>query len=230
MNNLYLLITIIRRSDAEEYESFYESDGIGIIYSIPCNGTAHAKTLDLFGIEKTDKSMLMSVVTETSLRSLCKKLSRDMMIDLPDRGVAMAVPLSGIAGARTLEYFTSTQQIQQTETTEEKIMQSDYDLIVAICEKGYTEAVMDAARAAGAGGGTTIRAKGTGAGAQKFFGLTLAEEKEIIFIVSTNAKKKDIMKAIIHDAGPDSKAHALVFSLPVSETAGFRFADTIEKE
>ena len=135
MNNLYLLITIIRRSDAEEYESFYESDGIGIIYSIPCNGTAHAKTLDLFGIEKTDKSMLMSVVTETSLRSLCKKLSRDMMIDLPDRGVAMAVPLSGIAGARTLEYFTSTQQIQQTETTEEKIMQSDYDLIVAICEK-----------------------------------------------------------------------------------------------
>ena len=230
MNNLYLLITIIRRSDAEEYESFYESDGIGIIYSFPCNGTAHAKTLDLFGIEKTDKSMLMSVVTETSLSSLCKKLSRDMMIDLPDRGVAMAVPLSGIAGARTLEYFTSTQQIQQTETTEEKIMQSDYDLIVAICEKGYTEAVMDAARAAGAGGGTTIRAKGTGAGAQKFFGLTLAEEKEIIFIVSTNSKKKDIMKAIIHDAGPDSKAHALVFSLPVSETAGFRFADTIEKE
>ena len=38
------------------------------------------------------------------------------------------------------------------------------------------------------------------------------------------------MKAIIHDAGPDSKAHALVFSLPVSETAGFRFADTIEKD
>ena len=230
MNNLYLLITIIRRSDAEEYEAFYESDGVGIIYSIPCNGTAHEKTLDLFGLEKTEKSMLMSVVTEPSLKDLCKKLSRDMMIDLPDRGVAMAVPLSGIAGARTLEYFTSTQETQQTETTEEKKMQSDYELIVAICEKGYTEAVMDAARAAGAGGGTTIRAKGTGAGAQKFFGLTLAEEKEIIFIVSTNTKKKDIMKAIVHDAGPDSKAHALVFSLPVSETAGFRFADTVQKE
>ena len=230
MNNLYLLITIIRRSDAEGYEAFYESDGVGIIYSIPCNGTAHEKTLDLFGLEKTEKSMLMSVVTEPSLKDLCKKLSRDMMIDLPDRGVAMAVPLSGIAGARTLEYFTSTQETQQTETTEEKKMQSDYELIVAICEKGYTEAVMDAARAAGAGGGTTIRAKGTGAGAQKFFGLTLAEEKVIIFIVSTNTKKKDIMKAIVHDAGPDSKAHALVFSLPVSETAGFRFADTIEKE
>lgn len=232
MNNLYLLITIIRRADSEEYERFYESDGVGIIYTIPCNGTAHAKTLDLFGLEKTEKSMLMSVVTEPTLKDLCKKLTRDMKIDLPDRGVAMAVPLSGIAGARTLEYFTATQETQQpeAENTEEKKMQSDYELIVAIYEKGYTEAVMDAARAAGAGGGTTVRAKGTGAGAQKFFGLTLAEEKEMVFIVSSSAKKKDIMKAIIHDAGPDSKAHALVFSLPVSETAGFRFADTLEKD
>lgn len=233
MNNLYLLITIVRRGDCEEYERFYESDGVGIIYSIPCNGTAHAKTLDLFGLEKTEKSMLMSVVTEASLKDLCKKLSRDMMIDLPDRGVALAVSLSGIAGARTLEYFTATQMTTddtEANTTEEKKMQSAYELIVAIYEKGNTDVVMDAARAAGAGGGTTIRAKGTGADAQKFFGLTLAEEKEILFIVSTNEKKKDIMKAIIHEAGPDSKAHALVFSLPVSETAGFRFTDTIEKE
>ena len=89
---------------------------------------------------------------------------------------------------------------------------------------------MDAAREAGAYGGTTIRAKGTGAGAAKFFGLTLAEEKEIVFIVSRTEQKKDIMKAIMQKAGIDSKAHALVFSLPVSDTAGFRFADAIDKD
>ena len=104
------------------------------------------------------------------------------------------------------------------------------ELIVAIYEKGYTDLVMNAAREAGAGGGTTINAKGTGAGAEKFFGLTLAVEKEIVFIVSSVEKKKDIMKAIMQKAGVDSKAHALVFSLPVSTTAGFRFADTVEKE
>ena len=89
---------------------------------------------------------------------------------------------------------------------------------------------MDAAREAGAMGGTTLRAKGTGAGAQKFFGLSLAEEKEIVFIVAHNSNKKEIMKAIMQKAGMDSKAHALVFSLPVTDTAGFRFADTVEKE
>ena len=109
-------------------------------------------------------------------------------------------------------------------------MQSDYELIVAIYEKGYTDMVMDAAREAGARGGTAIKAKGTAAGAEKFFGLSLAVEKEVVLIVASQDKKKEIMKAIMQNAGVETKAHALVFSLPVSETAGFRFADTVEKE
>ena len=108
-------------------------------------------------------------------------------------------------------------------------MQTDYELIMAVYEKGHTDMVMNAAREAGAGGGTTIRAKGTGGNVAKFFGVSLAEEKEIVFIVSHINKKKDIMKAIMQQAGVDTKAHALVFSLPVSETAGFRFADTVAK-
>jgi len=139
------------------------------------------------------------------------------------------VGLSGIGGMRTLEYFMAGQETE-TEETEEKKMQSEHELIVAIYEKGYTDLVMDAAREAGARGGTTIRAKGTGAGAEKFFGISLAEEKEIVFIVSNGEKKKEIMKAIMQKAGVDTKAHALVFSLPVSETAGFRFADTVDKD
>ena len=229
MKDLYLLITIVQRSDAEEYEEFYRSHSVGVTYSIPSNGTAHAKTLSLLGLERTEKTMLFSAVSAKTLATLKRSLTVEMKIDLPNRGVAMAVPLSGIGGMRTLEYFMAAQTIE-TEETEEKKMQSEHELIVAIYEKGYTDLVMDAAREAGARGGTTIRAKGTGVGAEKFFGISLAEEKEIVFIVSRGEKKKDIMKAIMQKAGVDTKAHALVFSLPVSETAGFRFADTVDKD
>ena len=229
MQELYLLITIVQRSDAEEYEEFYQKHAVAVTYSIPSNGTAHERTLSLLGLEKTEKTMLFSAVSEKTLASLKRALTVEMKIDLPNRGVAMAVPLSGIGGMRTLEYLMSGQEIE-SEGTEEKKMQAEHDLIVAIYEKGYTDLVMDAAREAGARGGTTIRAKGTGAGAEKFFGISLAEEKEIVFIVSGGEKKKDIMKAIMQKAGVDTKAHALVFSLPVSETAGFRFADTVDKD
>ena len=229
MKNYYWLITIIQRSDTKEYEEFYLRHGVDVIYSTPCNGTAHERTLSILGIERTEKTMLFSVVTQDTLKKLKRQLTVEIKIDLPNRGVAMAVPMSGIGGMRTLEYFTAGQELG-AEETEEKKMQSDHELIVAIYQKGYTELVMDAAREAGARGGTTIRAKGTGAGAEKFFGITLAEEKEIVFIVSDLLKKKEIMKAIMQKAGVDTKAHAVVFSLPVSETAGFRFADTVDKD
>lgn len=236
MKNLYLLLTVIRRSDSEEYEEFYRNNNVSVIYNTPCNGTAHEKKLALLGIEKTDKAILLSPVTGSALKEIIHLLTVKMKIDLPDRGVAMAIPMSGIGGAKTLEYFkgesNENEEITQNtdNKTEEKEMESTHELIMAIYEKGYTDLVMDAAREAGARGGTTIRAKGTGAGAEKFFGLSLAEEKEIVLIVSDTNQKKEIMKAIMQKAGIDSKAHALVFSLPVSETAGFRFSDAIEKE
>ena len=229
MKDLFFLITIVRRNDAAEYDEFYRSEGVDVVYTTACNGTAHAKTLDILGIEKTEKSMLFSTVTGDTLTRLKRLLTTKMKIDLPDRGVAMAVPLSGVGGSRTLEIFTSGQTMSEN-TKEDNNMESSHELIVAIYERGYTDLVMDAAREAGARGGTAINAKGTAAGAQKFFGLSLAVEKEIVFIVSSVDNKKDIMKAIMQKAGVDSKAHALVFSLPVSETAGFRFADSVEKE
>ena len=234
MKGLYLLVTIARRSDAEEYETFFKEHNVSVSYSLACNGTTHMKNLALWGLEKNEKTMLLSVVTGETLKDIIRDLTVQMKIDLPDRGIAVAIPFSGIGGAKALEYFSIGQKTEGEEsekiTKEESQMQSNQDLIVAIYEKGHTELVMDAAREAGAMGGTTLRAKGTGAGAQKFFGLSLAEEKEMVFIVAHNSIKKDIMKAIMQKAGMDSKAHALVFSLPVTDTAGFRFADTVDKE
>ncbi len=228
MNNIFFLITIIRRSDTKEYEKFYTEHGVSVLYSLNCNGTVHERTLDLLGIERSEKTMLITVTDGTSLKKLTRSLTNEMKIDLPDRGVAVAVPLASIGGAHTLQYFTDADINAEKENEN---MNSDYELIIAIYEKGFTDTVMDAARSAGAGGGTTIRAKGTRAKAtEKFFGISLAEEKEIVFIVSDVNKKKDIMKAIMHDAGTSTPAHAVVFSLPVSDTAGFRFADTVEKE
>ena len=105
MKNIYFLITILKRSDTEEYERFYTNHGIGILYSLNCNGTAHAKTLDLLGIERSEKTMLFTIVNGETLRTLTKALSSEMMIDLPDRGVAMAIPLASVGGAKTLDYL-----------------------------------------------------------------------------------------------------------------------------
>ena len=104
-----------------------------------------------------------------------------------------------------------------------------HDLIVVITNQGYTDLVMDAAREAGATGGTVIHAKGTGTElVQKFFGVSIATEQEMIFILTRSETKKAIMKGIMAKAGIQSAAQSLVFSLPVGDIAGLREVDQPE--
>ena len=82
-----------------------------------------------------------------------------------------------------------------------------------------------------AGGGTVIHAKGTGMeSADKFLGVTLASEKELIFIVVKKEQKNAIMRAVMEEAGLTTKAKSVVFSLPVTETAGMRLLEQYAQE
>ena len=102
-------------------------------------------------------------------------------------------------------------------------MNFENELIIVILNEGYSDMVMDSAREAGATGGTSVHAKGTGTElAKKFFGVSLAAEKELIFILTAAETRKPIMKAIMEKAGMQTDAQALVFSLPVSDLAGLR--------
>ena len=101
-----------------------------------------------------------------------------------------------------------------------------YELIIVIANQGHSEMVMDAARSQGAGGGTVIHAKGTGLEkAEKFLGVSIADEKEMIFIVAKSEMKNAIMRSIMDNAGLGSKAKSVVFSLPVTDTAGLRLQE-----
>ena len=95
-------------------------------------------------------------------------------------------------------------------------------LIVAVANEGRTDTVMNAARAAGAAGGTVIHGKGTASEeAAHFFNISIASEKEMIFIVSKKEQKTQIMRSVLEKAGPGTAAGAVLFSLPVTSVEGF---------
>ncbi len=227
MQKMYLLITITQRDHSDEFTNFFNSKEVPVIYSTTCEGTVRERTLSLFGFEKTLKTVHYCVVTNNKKNELIKGLTREMAIDLPDRGIAVSIPLTSMGGKRALDLYANG---HENDDEEEQIMQDkQMELIVAICEKGHTETVMDAAREAGARGGTVVHAKGTGSKySNKFFGISIAEEKEMIYIVAGENQKKEIMRAIMDNAGIDSDAHTIVFSLPVSDTAGLRLLDPEE--
>lgn len=96
-----------------------------------------------------------------------------------------------------------------------------YSLIVTIANRGYSDDIMDAARDAGAKGGTVIYGHGAGTReAESFFGISIHPEKELVLILSDNETRPDIMQAIVKRAGMDSEGAGISFSLPVTDVSG----------
>ncbi|HIW84043.1 MAG TPA: P-II family nitrogen regulator [Candidatus Dorea gallistercoris] len=229
MNSIYILGLITNRGMRERFIQFFKEYHIEVSFATLGRGTASSSLLDYLGMEDTEKAIYFAVITQDTWQALRKVLYTRMQIDVPGRGIAFLVPLSSVGGKHVLQYLTAGQKI---EIEEESILQNtEYELLVAIANSGYTENIMDAARSARAPGGTIIHAKGTGAEhAKKFLGISLAEEKEMVFIVVKSTRKKAIMKAIMDEAGIDTKAGTVVFSLPVTETAGLRVMDEMEED
>lgn len=96
-----------------------------------------------------------------------------------------------------------------------------YELIAAVIDDGLSNTVMDAARLAGCRGGTLVKARETGGAASRtLFGLTMAEEREILFILVPSADKKTVMNAICQTILRETGEHGTVFSMPVDAVAG----------
>lgn len=182
------------------------------------HGTAVRSMLDILGIESNEKRVVLTIATQEKARRLIDEQKRRLFIGVPGHGIVVSVPIKSIGGGKTVAFLGGSQQ--PAKYTPE--LNYSYELIVAIANEGRTDLVMNAARSAGAAGGTVLHGKGTGSDkAEKFYSVSIAQEKEVILIVAKTEQKAGIMRAILEKAGPNTEAGTIVFSLPTSEVAGF---------
>jgi len=224
MGNIYLMTTIVDKKIAKAYLDLYEENNQNVMFLSLGAGTASNEVLDYLGLEHTEKAVIFSIQDEQSWTEIKKQLEKKLKIDAPGGGIAFITPLSSIGGKKSLQFLLENQNYQKEE--ESTLKDTVHELIVVIANQGNVELIMNSAREAGAYGGTVIHAKGTGMEvAEKFMGVSLAAEKEMIFIVTKKEKKNNIMKAIMEQAGLNSKAKSVVFSLPVTDTAGLKLVE-----
>ena len=93
-----------------------------------------------------------------------------------------------------------------------------YEAVFCIVNDGFSDVVMDAAREAGARGGTVIHARGTAnKEAEKFFKITIQPEKEIVMILVPADIKDDVLRAIYRNAGLKTEGQGIAFSVAVDD-------------
>lgn len=219
MQDVFFVLTVVNHQEETQYIKFFGEQGVEYLHALPARGTARSEFLNLLGLEVTKKTIFVSICTGDTKKRVMRGLVHQMGLDMPNAGISISVPMDAIGGRSAMNTLLAGQTIEESE--EKQMHTTPYSLIAVIANSGCTDQIMEAARSAGAGGGTVLHAKGTGQVAQKFFGMSLVDEKEMILIASAKAQAGDIMKAVMRDCGAGTKPHAVCFSLPVDQIAGF---------
>lgn len=108
---------------------------------------------------------------------------------------------------------------------------SKHEMIVCIVNAGFSETVMEAAKSAGARGGTILNGRGTAnKEAESFFHIAIQPEKEVVMILVSAEIKDAVLHALYQKAGLDTMGQGIAFSLPVDEVVGLTPWKAVDKD
>jgi len=217
-----LVITIFIPDKQQRYDNILSRYNIPSLALFSGKGTAIQDVLDLLGIKNNQRKIGFTVIEENNTTNLFNDLRNELYIGIPGQGLVMSIPIKAIGGKQNMAKLNAKKSKPN--------LNFEYELIVAITQEGRNSEVMNAAREAGASGGTIIHGKGTNDfDSEHFHQISIGSEKEIIFIVARSENKAEIMKNILQKAGPDSKAQTVLFSLPVNEVGGFTLSEAFKQ-
>lgn len=217
---LRILVVITMPRLAKKAVNLFHEGNITLQYEWNASGTASSEMMDILGLGTPEKRVLITMLPKPFADRMGRKLKEAAVIGTKNSGIAFTLPMSG-ANHLLLQMLEALQGEETNERGKSGMEDMKYALIAAVVNLGYSENVMEAARGAGAGGGTVIPGRRTGSEeAIQFWGMSIQEEKEMILIITEQENKLKIMQAISAKCGLHSEADGLVLSLPIDTVIG----------
>ncbi len=189
--NHRLMFAVVSLGQSERFMDIAKKAGSTGGTVIPAKGTASSAFLRLLGLGDTSKEIVL-MVTE---KGLANGIIDSVRADGHVQGVAALLGSKG-----------------------EDDMETKWKMITIIVNTGYADDIMDAARKAGANGGTVTHARGTASPDDaKFLGVPIVPEKEMIMILCDSEKTDDIVKAISSLKCLDEPGIGIMFTQGVTD-------------
>lgn len=207
-----LLITIVERGQGSEISKLYSDNQVFWHYQCAGRGTASSELLDVLGFGTSERDILLSTGTDTAVERLLYELNNDLRAVVGAKGIACSMPLTAINNLLATLIFEQQKEGEEERMSTEK--GGSYSMILVAVNQGHTDEVMDTANRAGARGGSIIRARWADAGVhEKFYGISVQKEKEIIALVVPAGSRNKIMESINREHGMTTEAKAMICSV-----------------
>ncbi|MDR2605983.1 MAG: hypothetical protein LBC38_01715 [Oscillospiraceae bacterium] len=216
--NIKMLFVIIDRSKAEAVLKIGAKAGAIYKTVLLCRGTASSELLEYLGLGESEKALVNFIADDSVTDEIMRRLASDLQLARAGQGLAFTVPLASVGGRRVSEML-----IGNASKTEKRVkeVQTEYDVIITVVNRGFSERVMSSAREAGARGGTVIPARGTKQNDEAdFLGVAIQPEKDMVLILAERSMRHELIRAIADGAGLKTEGAGFSFAMPVSDVAG----------
>lgn len=219
---LQLLVTIVDYSLGSKLRDAISREGTPLQLLTHGYGLADSQMYDILGFGSPKKLVSFSIHKSKEIPFIMGLLKQDLNLSKPGTGVTFSIEIRNVSKllVNAAGMAAGSHNICQSE---EKAMHCNepYNLIFTIVNAGHCDKVMEAARKAGATGGTMIHARGLASEeVKKFLAITIQPEKDIVLIVAPHEKNHPIMESIAKEVGLGSEAKGICFSLPVNSVIG----------
>jgi nitrogen regulatory protein PII len=199
----------------------YEENKIPFVLLTYGYGTAKSEIYEMLGYGGPRKIVAISIHTSKVSDFIMNKIHDEIDLHRPGTGVVFTIRLSSMNRVLAETCGEACKNIEIGSESMSVTPNEPYQLIVAVVNSGYFDQVMDAAKAAGASGGTLIHARSLGSKeAEKYLGITVQPEKELVLILAPQEKRHAIMERITAETGLNTEARGSCFSLPVNSVMG----------
>lgn len=217
-NRIMAMLSIITRGKAKAYMSMLDARGIGFHFQTTAFGTAPSEMMDIFGLGTNDKDIVISLAPEDTVNSYAYDISKNIGGNFEYGGLMLCVRLSAI-GRISAELVSRASGGKNEEGGKKRVKSSQkHQLILVSVNQGYTDAVMETAKRAGAMGGTVLRARLLDSGVmEQLSNAAVHSEREIIAIFAPAGTAAHIMEDVNRIHGVLSDANGVVVALPVDK-------------
>lgn len=217
-NRIMMVFSIITRGKGKKYVESLTKNGMGFHMIANGIGTAPSEMMDIFGLGTNDKDIVITLAPENILNSYLVDMNRGIDGSYEYGGLMMCVRLSAISRLGS-ELVNRTSKGIDTKGGKKKVKNTEkHQLILVSVNQGYTDAVMQTARQAGAMGGTVMRARLSESSMMEQFGESAVQsEREIITIFAPLGTASKIMEDVNRAHGVLSEANGIVMALPVDK-------------
>lgn len=188
-----LLIVVTRHGAGDRVAAVARDAGARGGTILTGRGTVANRLLQLLCLADTEKDLVFVLAPGGEMPGIVGAVRGSPEVFRKTTGIGIVLDVTAVVRSAWQAAAAPAADLQG-ETMKEP---TGHQLIFAIVNAGYADDLMAAARAAGARGGTILKARGTGTKADAgFFGITIVPEKEVLLVLAENAAVPGICAAV----------------------------------